>query len=41
VTWRHMIALLENGQLEDGSVRLPEMLHAWGAPPALRVGDTP
>jgi seryl-tRNA synthetase len=41
VTWRHMIALLENGQLEDGSVRLPEVLQAWGAPPALRVGDTP
>ena len=32
VTWRHMIALLENGQREDGSVALPEVLHAWGAP---------
>jgi seryl-tRNA synthetase len=41
VTWRHMIALLENGQLEDGSVRLPEVLQAWGAPAALRVGETP
>ncbi len=41
VTWRHMIALLENGQLEDGSVRLPEVLQTWGAPPSLRVGDTP
>jgi seryl-tRNA synthetase len=38
VTWRHMIALLENGQIEDGSVRLPDVLQAWGAPPALRVG---
>ena len=33
-----MIALLENGQREDGSVALPEVLHAWGAPAELRVG---
>jgi seryl-tRNA synthetase len=39
VTWRHMIALLENGQREDGSVALPEVLQRWGAPEALRVGD--
>jgi seryl-tRNA synthetase len=39
VTWRHMIALIENGQAEDGSVALPEVLQAWGAPAALRVGD--
>src|SRR6201999_2440313 len=26
VTWRHMIALLENGQRDDGSVVLPEAL---------------
>jgi seryl-tRNA synthetase len=32
VTWRHLIALLENGQQEDGSVVIPEVLHAWGAP---------
>ena len=38
VTWRHMIALLENGQREDGSVAVPEVLHAWGAPAELRVG---
>jgi seryl-tRNA synthetase len=38
VTWRHMIALLENGQREDGSVALPEVLRQWGAPEALRVG---
>jgi len=35
VTWRHMIALLENGQREDGSVELPACLTAYGAPPAL------
>jgi seryl-tRNA synthetase len=38
VTWRHLIALLENGQHEDGSIDVPEVLHAWGAPPELRVG---
>jgi seryl-tRNA synthetase len=32
VTWRHVIALLENGQQEDGSVVLPECLRAYGAP---------
>ena len=29
---RTMIALLENGQREDGSVEIPDVLHAWGAP---------
>ena len=38
VTWRHLIALLENGQREDGSVAVPEVLQAWGAPAELRVG---
>jgi len=33
VTWRHMIALLENGQREDGSVELPECLAPYGGPP--------
>ena len=33
-----LIALLENGQREDGSVAVPEVLHAWGAPAELRVG---
>jgi seryl-tRNA synthetase len=33
---RTLIALLENGQQEDGSVAVPEVLHAWGAP--ARVG---
>jgi seryl-tRNA synthetase len=35
VTWRHMIALLENGQREDGSVELPEVLVPFGAPASL------
>ena len=39
VTWRHMIALIENGQQEDGSVALPEVLRRWGAPAELRVGE--
>ncbi len=32
---RTIIALLENGQQEDGSVRLPEPLVPWGAPAVL------
>ena len=32
---RTIIALLENGQREDGSVRLPEALRAYGAPAVL------
>ena len=39
VTWRHMIALLENGQRDDGSVVLPDVLRPWGAPEVLRVGE--
>jgi seryl-tRNA synthetase len=35
VTWRHMIALLENGQREDGSVELPSVLTEYGAPASL------
>ena len=38
VTWRHMIALLENAPRDDrGDVVVPEVLHGWGAPPVLRV----
>jgi seryl-tRNA synthetase len=33
-----MIALLENHQREDGTVGVPEVLRAWGAPAELRVG---
>jgi seryl-tRNA synthetase len=36
---RTLIALVENGQRDDGSVAIPEVLHAWGAPAELRVGD--
>jgi seryl-tRNA synthetase len=32
---RTIIALLENGQLQDGSVRLPSALSAYGAPATL------
>lgn len=39
VTWRHMIAILENHQREDGTVAIPAVLHPWGAPPVLRVGQ--
>ena len=38
VTWRHLIALLENHQGEDGTVAIPEALQSWGAPERLRVG---
>jgi seryl-tRNA synthetase len=38
VTWRHMIALLENGQRDDGTVAIPEVLQRWGAPAELGVG---
>ena len=34
VTWRHLIALLENHQGE-----IPDVLRRWGAPERLRVGD--
>jgi seryl-tRNA synthetase len=39
VTWRFMIALIENGQQEDGSVVLPSVSARWGAPAELRVGE--
>ena len=39
VTWRHLIALLENGDQGDGTIAVPEVLHAWGAPALLRVGE--
>jgi seryl-tRNA synthetase len=39
VTWRHLIALLENGQRDDGTIAVPEVLRPWGAPEALRVGE--
>jgi seryl-tRNA synthetase len=36
---RTLIAVLENGQNEDGSVTIPGVLVQWGAPAELRVGD--
>jgi len=36
---RTLIAIVENHQREDGSVAIPDVLHAWGAPAELRVGD--
>jgi seryl-tRNA synthetase len=36
---RTLIAVVENGQRDDGSVTIPEVLHAWGAPAELRVSD--
>jgi seryl-tRNA synthetase len=36
---RTMIALLENGQREDGSVKLPDVLVPYGAPPELPPAD--
>jgi seryl-tRNA synthetase len=36
---RTIVALLENGQLEDGSVQLPEVLFPYGAPERLAPAD--
>jgi seryl-tRNA synthetase len=36
---RTLIAIVENGQRDDGSVAIPEVLHAWGSPRELRVAD--
>src|SRR5205085_1726492 len=36
---RTLIALLENHQRDDGSVALPAVLEAWGAPRELRVSE--
>jgi seryl-tRNA synthetase len=38
VTWRHLIAILENHQTEMGAL-IPEVLQRWGAP--ARVGTGP
>jgi len=35
---RTLIALVENGQRDDGSVAVPDLLQPWGAPSELRVG---
>jgi seryl-tRNA synthetase len=36
VTGRHMIALLENGQRDDGTIAMPACLHPYGVPPTLQ-----
>jgi seryl-tRNA synthetase len=36
VTGRHMIALLENGQRDDGTIAMPDCLHAYGVPAVLQ-----
>jgi seryl-tRNA synthetase len=36
---RTIIALLENGQRDNGTVAIPDALHRWGAPEALRVRE--
>jgi seryl-tRNA synthetase len=36
VAGRHMIALLENGQRDDGTIVMPDCLHAYGVPPVLQ-----
>jgi seryl-tRNA synthetase len=34
---RTLIAIVENGQRDDGTIAIPEVLHRWGAPAELRV----
>jgi seryl-tRNA synthetase len=36
---RTIIAIVENHQQEDGSIRIPEVLHAYGAPPAISAAS--
>jgi seryl-tRNA synthetase len=36
VTGRHIIALLENGQRDDGTIAMPAALHAYGMPAVLQ-----
>jgi seryl-tRNA synthetase len=38
-TWRHLIAILENAQQEDGSVVIPKVLVDAGAPAVLRAPE--
>jgi seryl-tRNA synthetase len=34
---RTIIAIVENGQQDDGTIRIPEVLHAYGAPPTIQA----
>jgi seryl-tRNA synthetase len=36
---RTIIALVENHQQADGSIRVPELLHAHGAPATIEAQD--
>src|SRR2546423_3598290 len=38
-TWRTMIAIVENGQRDDGTIEIPDVLHAYGAPKTIQ-GET-
>ncbi len=35
-TWRTMIAIVENGQRDDGTIEIPEVLQSYGAPQTIR-----
>ena len=35
---RTLLAVIEYGQQADGSIRTPEPLHAFGAPPVIAAG---
>jgi seryl-tRNA synthetase len=35
-TWRTMIAIVENGQRDDGTIEIPDVLHAYGAPKTIQ-----
>ncbi|MBV9213555.1 MAG: serine--tRNA ligase [Actinobacteria bacterium] len=36
-TWRTMIAIVENGQRDDGTIEIPGVLHPYGAPETIRA----
>jgi len=35
-TWRTMIAIVENGQRDDGTIEIPDVLNAYGAPKTIQ-----
>jgi seryl-tRNA synthetase len=38
-TWRTMIAIVENGQRDDGTIEIPEVLHGYGAPATIAAAE--
>jgi len=36
---RTIIAIVENGQQDDGTVAIPEVLHAYGVPPTIQASN--